>query len=232
MINPFKPVRDYDGMRLKLSMTNAIAALFAILVLRAEVAPLDALLKALNVPVKFSGVEIPAGSFIVAVAWAFACYVLRLHNRIAALFSIRSHFDLFVILLPLAHLCGLSVTNNRLQNLRHRADEFMRKTFYKYASSSRPQIDSHLITSALDHWTNFWIFAEIIPLALITAGILFFHQKAKICVGVLMLIFILLFILNFLYQECVKAALVELEAIASDANRKRDILEKFSELQD
>jgi hypothetical protein len=191
----------------------------------------EAALKPLNLPLKVLDNTVPSGNLLIATGWAFLLYFLQLHNRNSDLFSIRSHFDFFVILLPLAHFCGLSLKYDRALDVRRRRTEFMRKIFYRYASGTKPKIDSHLTTAALDHWTNFWIFAEAIPLVLITAGVLLFYGRVEWCMALLALVLVLLLVLSFIHRQCVEAALVQLDAIASDPAHKKEILQTFSELQ-
>jgi hypothetical protein len=49
--------------------------------------------------------------------------------------------------------------------------------FYKYASSTKPELDPHTITLALDNWSWYWILLEAISLGVPTAAVLFAFGK-------------------------------------------------------
>jgi len=99
---------------------------------------------------------------------------IRLHDRISDVFRIRLRFDVDYLLLPLARDSGANVGALSMAKLRKERGRLMAKTFYKYASSTDPVIDKHLIYQALDWWSWYWVLVEAVAVFLPTGVSLLF----------------------------------------------------------
>lgn len=104
--------------------------------------------------------NIPAAYAIVAGLVSLVARISKLHDRVSDLFGIRARFDLHEILTPLAGGAGLPVGLEQREKLARSRDKAMGDVFYRYASSTDPAIDRHLIWTALDRWSWFWICIE------------------------------------------------------------------------
>jgi hypothetical protein len=81
-----------------------------------------------------------------------------MHNKISDLFQIRKKFDVSYILIPLSKAVEIPIDENYKNVLKTNRKTLMADVFYKYASSTNPQIDKHLIWIALDKWSWYWAF--------------------------------------------------------------------------
>jgi hypothetical protein len=99
---------------------------------------------------------------VIAFVVAILTHTYQFHDRISDVFGIRSRFDRKSILIPLAHLVGSVITNDKEAKIAQRRDELMHAVFYKYASSraEHPLVDKHDIEHALNAWSWFWVFIE------------------------------------------------------------------------
>jgi hypothetical protein len=170
--------------------------------------------------------------FACALLVAFLFYHLQLHNKIEKLFGIRERFDVEKIILPLASLVGVSLSDAQKVRIRSERHSVMRQVFYKYASSSGADtlVDSHDIERALEGWTKFWASEE--AAVVFSAGLivsLAFHE--------LVLIFIFLGLVVFCLIAMVRMgpsldgrARAQIEQIASDATARHDVSQYLNAL--
>ena len=162
-MNPFLAPKNYSQMLLKIATCTFLWTLL-VTCLIAYVSPAaKRFLGHFSVTVSVAGIEsIPIGYFAVAVIVALLFRVLKVHDRVSDVFGIRKRFDIQEILIPLAGGVGKPVTLDIKEHFDKRRDELMRRIYYKYASSTQPQIDPHIIIMALDRWSWFWILIESI----------------------------------------------------------------------
>ena len=156
--------------------------------------------------------------------------MLRLHDKISYLLSIRFLFDTRYILYPLANLTGVTLTKKRKKILDRNRVNAMSNVFYKYASFINPIIDTQLVRTAADNWGWFWSLLESLFLFGLTAFILWLlDNNTYLQVGLIILLieFCLLLVQWF---ECRKSAERQVEAITSDNDRRTDISSYFSSL--
>lgn len=109
--------------------------------------------------------------FAIALAAAIIAYMLPLHDKISDVFGIRKRFDREKILIPLALLVGVALTDEQIAALKLKRDSIMRKVFYKYASSraDNPLVDKHDIEHALGAWFWLWLLIEAATIFLISS---------------------------------------------------------------
>lgn len=228
--NPFVAPKNYSQMLLKIALFTFLCALcFAWLA--AHTSPVaKEFLGVFRIHISTFGLDIPFGYFLVAFLVAFAFRVAKLHDRISDLFGIRKRFDVQEILTPLAAGVGIPVTLETRERLESKRDEAMRRVFYKYASSTKPQIDDHVIIMALDKWSWFWILIESIGvsfLALLVLLALGAYFGAAIAAT---WAFLATVVASFANRACVSLAHVQVQTILENTVWQTEIRAVLSAL--
>lgn len=186
--------------------------------------------------------KIDLGMFSASVVWAityllvptllsFLSSSLTLHNKISNWFDIRLNFDVDHILFPLLKECAtdrlaLWTIKPFLSKSRH---DLMRKTFYKYASYTKPQIDLHLILMALTNWSLYWICLESMFWGLLFAALMVSLSETSHFSILLCLLVPLGFGLKLFYGRAVLNAWAEIMAITENDTRRNEIKAVFED---
>lgn len=231
MANPFASPTDYPEMLTKISIWTFVDSLL-LTVLIGLACPAAARLLG-KYPFKieiYGGLTVPIFYIIPPVMIAVIARIIRLHDKVSDLFAIRENFDVFHILLPLAGAVGCAVDLDKLVILRNKRKDLMNKSFYHYASSTEPKIQKHLIISALDKWSWYWILVEFMVIGICALGILLFcsayHAAAWLATALLVLTPLAIWGTRF----CVQTAQAEVREILADATRFTEIQAVFSAL--
>ena len=231
MTNPFASPSDYPEMLNKISIWTLLDSL-ALTVIIGLVCPVAARILG-KYPLKveiYGGLAIPILYVVPPVVIAVFARVVRLHDKVSDVLLIRENFDVFHILLPLAGAVGCPLDLDKLPLLRSKRRELMNKTFYRYASSTEPKIQKHLIVSALDKWSWYWILVEFLVIGLCAFVLLLCcgaYQGAA-WLGAVLLASMLLGIWG--NRFCTRTAQAEVREILGDPARSAEIKVVFSAL--
>ena len=161
---------------------------------------------------------------IIPLIVAVLSRVIRLHDKISDILSIRQRFDTKYILIPMAHKVGSAARSGVIKNNR---DDMMYKGFYPYAGFKEPVIDAQLVRSALDNWGRFWVELEAVCLLFITMIIFLMIDKSTQCFVSFVIGLVLIALCFFQYRVCISSATSEINAILDDDNRKKAIFDCF-----
>ena len=169
---------------------------------------------------------------LIAVVVALLTNMFQLHDRISDLLGIRRTFDRKFILIPLARLVGVQVTQASERSIAAKRDELMRSVFYRYTSSKaeRPLVDRHDIEHALNAWSWFWVFVEAVPyfaIGFIFAWSFDSGSLAKMLLGV-SLFCMAISILQYLRLG--RYARPQISRIANDASAAEEVRQRFDAL--
>ena len=231
MTNPFASPTDYPEMLNKISIWTFLNSLLLTVII-GVVCPAAARLLA-KYPIKvdvYGGLAVPILYIVPPVVIAVFARIVRLHDKVSDLFAIRESFDVFHILLPLAGAVGYPLDLDKLQLLRSKRRDLMNKTFYRYASSTEPKIQKHLIVSALDRWSWYWILVEFLTIGLCALVLLLCcgaYQSAA-WLGTVLLAFMLLGIWG--HRFCARTAHAEIREILGDPTRSAEVKAVFDAL--
>ncbi len=156
---------------------------------------------------------IPFGYLAPGFLIAILTRAIKLHDRISDLFHIRAVFDVSHILVPLAGGAGVPIDADKIGRIHSDRQNLMRKTFYRFASSSKPEIDEHLVVMALDRWFWFWVLVEGITIGIVALVLLLvirgFTAAAILATGLL----VFTIIAAFAHRACVATAYQQVKAI-------------------
>lgn len=167
--------------------------------------------------------DVPPAYVIVAFLISFVARITKLHDRVSDVFGIRERFDLHEILTPLAGGVGIPIDLARIEKFTERRRQIMGDVFYKYASSTNPVIDQHLIWTALEKWSWFWVCIEgtaigvLAFLVLLATGM--FREAAFL--GAVTLVGTLA--ATQTNRACASIAHTEVREILKDEQRRKDI---------
>lgn len=230
-MNPFAAPKDYAEMLNKIMFYTYFGSLGCTVLIGMVSPEISTFLNKFTITVNVIVFDkLPIAYAIVPLVIALAARISKLHDRISDLFRIREVFDIQEILIPLAGGVGVPVDIKMLAVLKQQRDQLMYKVFYKYASSTKPIIDSHLIIFALDKWSWFWILIELIVvcvIALIVLLILAAHQAAAwLATGIITATLAA----TFINRACASLAHAQVTEILSDAARGAEIRTVFNAL--
>jgi hypothetical protein len=233
---PILNVNTYNEMLTKLGYYTFAVTLFCIYLLRRFVPPvaqfstyIDSLVPAeakdvFPVPVSF------AGLFAFAIGIALLAHAIKLHDRLSDLLRIRKEFDINYVLYPLAAASRPAISLGQFSKIRGQRSNLMASTFYSYASSTRPVIDSHTITQALTNWSWFWVCLEAIAILFGTAITLAFYGEWKTTAFLLIGCSVLLLLMRFFRLQSAVYAESQVEQILRDPVRRASVAAEFNAL--
>ncbi len=225
-MNPFSQPKNYNEMLTKIMVfTFGISLLFLAVVAHSWPAVWNLLHPGwLTFNVEVLGFKnIPTAYIIVAFLIALAARISKLHDRVSDLFGIRRRFDLHEILTPLAGGVGIPTDLTRLDRLTEHRDQVMGDIFYRYASSTNPAIDKHLIWTALDKWSWFWICIEGTSIGTIAFILLISVRAFPSAALVGAAAFVGTLVATQVNRACASVAHSEVREILRDAQRCTDI---------
>lgn len=107
----------------------------------------------------------------------------------------------------------------------------MGRIFYRYASSTDPKIDKHLIYEALDWWSWYWVIVESVAVFIPNGIALLFADPSWhgwVLLGLCLLVTVIG--LPFFRSHCARYARDEVHEILADSNRKNEVLQEFRAL--
>lgn len=233
-LNPLSPVTDYQSMLNRIFWFTLSAALGATWLLRAHVPTLDVALGQIDMDVQTGTgklLPVPGGLLLPALAVGLVARVFRVHSHFGHWLGIRERFDVDVILTELARRVGVDVddvSDDQWQAHRH---DLMRQTFYRFASSSSPQIDAHLVHQALDLWSWFWIGLEAALVFVVTGLALVALNAREVGLVTLGGTLVLAAVgLPALRQQCRRYAIAQVKAILADPLRAAQVRQAFDVL--
>ncbi len=223
-------VKNYSEMLNRIAIAAfAVSALVAWLVVPpAGSAALVFKSLELPIPSEMLGIKGIAPLYVAAgILAVLLSRVLLLHDRISDIFGIRRRFDRDCILRPMAQRSGFNVTARTIATLDAHRHKLMGRVFYAYADPHKPVINAHLIHTALDRWSWYWIVVEAIVFC--TAGLLILAAVGNWYVFLILLLpTSLLVVLSLLPpKQRAKAAEAQIEEILQDAGREKAVLEAF-----
>lgn len=233
-LNPFAPVSDYSNMLMKIAASTFIVSLIEIIILQSQIPQIPKFLHNLHIPTTITivGISIPFYIIIPAILIAVISRIIKLHDRISDIFKIREDFDIHNILMPLALGVGANLDGSKIEQLPAKRRTLMNEVFYEYASTTRskPAINPHYITMALDQWKWYWILIEATVITFIASVIFFFFRNYLFSFIFLFIVILALGLLKISIRSCAHHAQEEVEQIISDIDRKNKILEVFNAL--
>ncbi len=232
-MNPFSQPKNYDEMLTKI-MTYTFCTSLALVALVAHNWPFlwNFLHPSwLTFDIEPLGLKnIPPSYVILAFLISFAARVSKLHNRVSNLLGIRERFDINEILAPLAAGAGVLFDLKLREKCVAQRSQIMPAVFYKYASSTKPVIDEHLIWRALDTWSWFWICIETIVVAAVALIMLISIGQYKIGAWIGIAVFVGTLIATQINRACTSAAHAQVREILTDGQRRNEIGASFRAL--
>jgi len=223
--------KDYDEMLNKIALGSFATCTVCLKVLANANPLISELLNKGNWKLDFYGIEnIPFLYITIPLIVAVLFRSVKFHDMISDIFRLREKFDILEILIPMLGELNLSVNYERLSKIKKNRDHFMASVFYKYAGSQNPRIEKHIIYSALDKWTWFWILIESTFLFLVTSIILCFSHSYSEAVLFSFLSILGIILFSFSSHICSGIAKVEVIEILKTKKNREEITKEFNAL--
>jgi hypothetical protein len=222
LMNPFSQPKNYNEMLTKIMVFNFCVSLVFVAVVAHDWPTLWNFLHPswLTFNVDVLGLKnVPTAYLIVAFLISLAARISKLHDKVSDVFGIRGRFDLHEILTPLAGGVGIPVDFTLRERLIQRRNQIMGDIFYRYASSTDPAIDKHLIWKALDKWSWFWICIEGTTVGTVAFILLLSVGAFRSATFVGAIIFVGTLAATQINRACASAAQSEVREILRDAQR-------------
>lgn len=126
-----------------------------------------------GVEYEFIGIRLSLAGICLPLLIGILEHMFKIHDKISGLLHIREQYDKHIIIADFLDYFSLKI---HLKDLNSKnISQLMSSCFYRYASSTKPEIDEHSIHLALNEWCWFWIALDTEILLLITE-ILFSSQ--------------------------------------------------------
>lgn len=175
-------------------------------------------------------VKVKLGYVLPALIVAVVFRIFKVHDGISDIFGIRKNFDVQEILVPLAGEANFSVNLERLASLQRNREKLMYTCFYEYASSTAPKIDQHLIRSALDRWSWFWVLAELLAVNAILIVLLMSVSAFRQAAWSAVVMIVGLAVMTFCQRACASIAHAQVERIVANPTFLAQISKNFNEI--
>lgn len=227
---PFDRPTNYNEMLNKIGAFTFLEALLLTLLVGWASPQAGALLGSYALPIKVFSIEIPLLYVVPAVIIALIARIVRLHDKVSDVFGLRSMFDLYRVLVPLAGAIGVAVDESLRTALSQLRKKAMQRTFYQFASFEDPKISKALVLSAIDVWTWYWILGELLVL-LATAGVLLLFLHAfQVAAYVILCTWLLTILFCSFYNVCGAKADHQINEIVSDQSRVEILRSEFQRI--
>ncbi len=205
-----------------------VTALGCILLLKNQIPPVATFLAHWTFEVKVLDVGVPIGLALSAGAIAFLARIFKWHDVLSSVFGLRRKFDVERILIPLAAGTNHFIDREQIQIIREHRHPLMQDCFYRYASSTKPELDVHIIILALDNWSWYWLLLEALTLLIPTAAVLMMFGRVSASLTVLVGVLAIAGIMFLIYGRAKHYARLEVQAILSEGARAKTIGEEFN----
>lgn len=225
-MNPFSQPKNYNEMLTKIMVFTFCISLVFLAVVAHSWPTLWNLLHPgwLTFNIDVLGLKnIPTMYLIVAFLISLAARISKLHDKLSDVFGIRERFDLHEIMIPLAGGVGIPVDLTWQDRFLKRRDEIMRGIFYRYASSTNPAIDQHMIWTALDKWSWFWICIEGTTVGTLALILLLSVGAFRSAAFVGTILFVATLAATQVNRACASAAHSQVGEILRGAERRTEI---------
>ena len=190
-------------------------SLFTIVLLSHSITGIDSFLQSISFgwQYKYGGFKLYISYFYFPLFFSVFENIFKLHDRISDLIGIRFRFDRDVIISKYLSELKLSQKINRVNHSNR--DTIMHDIFYKYASSTNPKIDRHLIDRALEIWSWYWILLDTIAcIGILGILSLSYYFSWSTCFVLIVIITICLAIMYTIKKyQCREYAIAEVNAI-------------------
>ena len=228
---PFDAPKDYSDMLNKIAIFTFASAFIFTIIISSSSPLVKSFFEQFDIKVNFAGIEgIPIAYLVPPLIIAILARIFKLHDRISDCFQIRHSYDINEILIPLAGGVGIPTNLVLIDKLKANRDNLMQNVFYKYASSTDPKIDKHLIIMALDKWTWFWILIELVVIGFISLIALYILGAYKNAAIMATGISIGIIVTSFIRRACSTNAHAEVNEILSDTTRRNEVKAIFDAL--
>ena len=225
-MNPFSQPKNYNEMLTKIMVFTFFVSLVLVAVVAHDLPWVWRLLHPtwLTFTVEALGLKnVPTAYVIVAFLISFVARVSKLHDRVSDLFGIRERFDVHEILTPLAGGAGIPIDLTKRERLIELRGQIMGDVFYRYASSTDPAIDQHLIWTALDKWSWFWVCIEGTTVGMVAFILLLSTEAFRSAAFVGMVTLLGTLVATQINRACASIAHSEVREILRDAQRRTDV---------
>jgi hypothetical protein len=231
-------VKTYDEMLRKIAVYAFVVGAACATILRANVGSINEFAAIIDVQVpqgliaalQLPTFALPTATLLVGLLAALLSHMFKLHDKISDLLRMRQDFDVRWILLPMAALSGASITPEKLDKVIAQRDRLMKDVFYKYASSTKPLIDTHAITSALTNWSWYWCALEACVYLTATSLILIAFGAWQPAAWMLLTSVALTIVMRLLRYDSGSTANAEIEEIMADETRRNEVAARFDAL--
>lgn len=223
----FKSIKNYGEMVDKIA--NSVFVISAILLFLLSQANRDFfdMLKSISFDayIEIFNIKLNLAVFYIPFIMGVLEHIFKLHDKLSCLFGIRKKYDKNIVVKNIIASCEIKNTNKLSDE---QVSKIMSSCFYKYTSSTNPQIDSHYITLALTEWCWFWTIFETLILFTFVGTIWLFIScwNLKCFLFVVVTIVFLIVLLKLVYMQTKKYTQKEISAIFSNANISKENIEK------
>ena len=230
----FESIENYSKMIEKISKTVFMFSLLLLYCISCVNNEFKEFMESISFEVTYEifGVELNLALFYLPIIMGLLEHVFKIHDKVSDLLKIRKTYDKHVIINGLIKKTGASVSVKKCKGKL--ISKLMSKTFYEFASSTDPKIDSHYITMALNEWCWFWIMLDT-GLLLLAVSVIFLVLNWSwihfwsIILGCLIFGFVLFLIM----LQTINYTNNEIHAILSDKDRCKIIKKAIEDaLQD
>ncbi len=222
----FGSPKNYVEMIEKISKSTFIISAFLLYVLSCANEQFSCFLCDLSFGMKYQliGTEFYLAGVYLPLLIGIIEHVFKIHDKVSTWLNIRERYDKKVIINGMAEDCNVNLNATKINKKQY--SELMSKTFYRYASSTKPEIDPHSILLTLNEWCWFWITIDT-TLLFLSTGICFLILKCSLhnLIMVTTILIILVIVLYLIKKQAETYTKQEIKAILSNSERKKEITE-------
>lgn len=220
----FNSPKNYSEMVDKISKCSFLISLLLLYFLSCCNNDLYAFLNKISFGIKYEliGIKLTLAGAVLPLLVGIAEHIFKIHDKVSTILKIRKKYDKEVIVCSFLRSLGFE---NQIPKLKDDdVSKLMSCCFYRYASSTNPQIDSHNILLALNEWCWFWIILDTeILLSMTGVAFLIIRFSWKNLLFVLLIVSSLLYIMWLINKQCSSYTKSEVDDILNNLDRKEKI---------
>ena len=159
----FENPKNYSDMMKKIALTMFIIVLISLFVFSNFSSPFSDFMLKISFDFEYElagGIKLYISYLYLPLIFTLLENIFKLHDKISDLFQIRYRFDRKIIIQTF--LIELNMTNKYSAVNKNNRKKIMKDIFYKYVSSTKPIMDTHLIYMALGQWCWYWICIDLL----------------------------------------------------------------------
>ncbi len=223
----FENPKSYAEMTKKISYTVFLFTMFGLFFVSQISSDFSDFMKDISfkMSAEVYGMKLYISLLYIPIVIAILENVFSFHDKLSDLLGIRYRYDKNIVIRHYLQVLNMDKYIDKIDTKNR--EIIMNEVFYKYASSTSPQIDPHFIYLALGSWSWYWILLDTFSVTLFVGMFLLLKYYSLSALIIIIIVLFSLYAFMFIKRntDCIKYSTAEVDAILSYRPWKRKVTE-------